>query len=811
MDLRKVLNNNIMVFDGAMGTMLQKAGLPTGVIPELYIFHKPDVIKDIHISYLESGCDIISTNTFGANRLKTKDCGYSVDDIISGGVRLAREAIDDFSKGQKSNDDFRKRYVALSLGPIGKLMVPTGEIEFEEACDLYREQIIPGIASGADLILIETQSDLYEIKAAVVTARELTDLPIICTMTFQEDGRMLLGADPLTAVTMLQNLGVDALGINCSLGPIQMVPIVDKILKYSRLPVIVQPNAGMPKIVEGDTTYDVGVEEFTSAMKKMLESGVSLVGGCCGTTPEYIRALSDCAVSIDNATCSINSASVKVRTFYGAVCSSTRTVVIDDRVRVIGERINPTGKKQLRKALEAGDYDYIENEAISQVKAGAEILDINVGLPGVDEKEAMINAMKRISSVTDAPLQIDSSDPKVIEAAARYCNGCPIINSVNGKQEVMDEVFPIVKKYGTCVIALTLDENGLPKNAQDRINIAGKIIEEAGKYGIGKERILVDCLTLTVSTMQNAAKDTLEAIRIIKDRFGVKTTLGASNISFGLPRRDLLNSTFLAMALGAGLDVPITDPLVPEYMDVVRAYETLVGKDEASSGYISRYGGIKEDDKAGDSRSKEGYELKDIILNGYGRRAKEATEKLLTKLAPLEIVERIIIPTLEIVGEKYESGEIFLPQLVQSADAVKPSFEVIKRNMAAKGERINYGKIVLATVKGDIHDIGKNIVKVLLENYGYEVLDLGKDVDISAVVDTVEREDVRLVGLSALMTTTVVNMKATIDALRKAGLGCKVAVGGAVLNEEYAKSIGADYYCKDAMDGVKVANSIFRG
>jgi 5-methyltetrahydrofolate--homocysteine methyltransferase len=813
MRIMEIIKERPLIFDGAMGTMLQKACPNLEGVPERYNFTMPDVIKDIHLQYLRAGCDVVSTNTFGANRLKLEGCGYTPEEMITKAVGLAKESI---------NEHGGVKFAALSLGPIGQLMAPAGELEFEMACDLYREQLIAGVNAGADLILIETQSDIYELKAAIVTARELTaDIPIFCTVTFQEDGRMLMGTDPVTMVTSLQDLGIDAIGINCSLGPEQMVPIVKEILKYSKLPVIVQPNAGLPKMIKGETAYDIDAEQYAETMADMIMLGVGVVGGCCGTTPEYINKLNNRIKSIDNITEIIKNAEInRLAPSAMAVTSSTKTVFLDNRIKVIGERINPTGKKLLKEALKAEDFAYIENEAISQVNFGADILDVNVGLPGIDEKETMLKVIKRISAVTDAPLQVDSADPHVIAAAARYYNGRPIINSVNGKQEVMDAVFPIVKKYGTCVIALTLDEKGLPESANDRVEIAGRIIKEAKRYGIGPDRILVDCLTLTVSAQQSAGMDTLLSIGKVKSLYGVKTTLGASNVSFGLPERKLLNSTFLAMALYAGLDAPITDPLSAEYMDVIRAYETLSAKDVDSKEFIAHYGGTKSTDmdyakkEATDSVDGEctaaEKELTNIIISGFGDRAEKATVKLLKHKKPLDIVETIIIPALEIVGKEYEEGGKFLPQLVQSADSVKPAFDAIKAHMAKEGASINYGKIILATVKGDIHDIGKNIVKVLLENYGYEVLDLGKDVDIDIIVDTAKAEGIKLVGLSALMTTTVVNMEASIKALRKAGLNCKIAVGGAVLSPEYASSIGADFYCKDAMDGVRVANSIFK-
>lgn len=817
MDIRERLKNGILVGDGAMGTMLQRVGLSAGELPEALNFTKPDWIRAIHAAYFDAGSDFVSTNTFGANRTKLEGSGYTPAAIVGQAVRLAREAADSLA------DRSRPRYVALDLGPIGRLMEPTGDLGFEEAVDLYKEQIQAGVAAGADLLLVETISDLYEMKAAVVAAREVTDLPLFCSVTFQEDGRLLMGSDPLTVVSTLQDLPIDALGVNCSLGPAQMVPLVREILRWSRIPVLVQPNAGLPRLVDGATSYDVDIPQFLTAMEELMEAGVSVVGGCCGTTPDYIRPLAHRASQIGDT----RPARV-VPPAVGSVCSPTRTVRFDERIRVIGERINPTGKSALKEALKNGDLAYLENEAVRQVKAGAEILDLNVGLPGIDEKAMMLEAMRRVSKVTDAPLQIDSADPEVLEAAARVCRGKPLLNSVNGKQNVMDAVFPIAKKYGASLIALTLDDAGLPESAPQRIAIAARILEEAARYGIGPERILVDCLTLTVSAQQEAGRDTLAAIQAVKECFGVKTTLGASNVSFGLPERKLLNRTFLGMALAAGLDAPITDPLVDEYMDTIRAFEALSGRDADSRDYIARYGGqpakpaadagaaagapTGTGNAAGSQRSADpAAELHAIILDGYEDRAAAATLALLAKRSPLAVVETVIIPALEIVGQDYESGVRFLPQLVQSADTVRAAFEVLKEAMAREGDSINYGRILLATVQGDVHDIGKNIVKVILENYGYEVLDLGRDIPIERIVETARTEGIRLVGLSALMTTTVLTMEKTIRALRDAGLDCRIMVGGAVLNADYAKQIEADYYCRDAMDGVRAANAVFKG
>lgn len=815
MSIIDLFGNKIIICDGAMGTMIQKQGLQVGELPEIFNFTHPDIIEGIHEAYFASGCDFVSANTFGANRLKLAGSGYTVEQVIGQAVSLAKKAAANVLENPMNRDKIEnvgRKYVALDVAPIGKLMEPVGDLSFHEAYELFEEQIMAGVKAGADLILFETFTDIYEMKAAVLAAKENCDLPVFCSVTFQEDGRMLMGTDPITMVNILQDLGIQALGINCSLGPKQMKALMDEILNHSTIPVLVQPNAGLPVVIDGQTVYDVGVDEYVDAMMDMLRSGVAIAGGCCGTSPEYIRELNK-RISLIDDKMQLPALHPNVNRHRRdraatAVSSSTRTVVLDDRIRIIGERINPTGKKNLKEALKIGDLDFIENEAIAQVKAGAEILDINLGLPGINELDMMLKIMKKVSAVVNAPLQIDSASPEVIEAAARYYNGKPIINSVNGKQENMDAIFPIVKKYGTCVIALTLDEKGLPADAGERIAIAEKIIKEAEKYGIGRERIIVDCLTLTVSAQQNAGRDTLEAIRQVKKRFGVKTTLGASNVSFGLPERKLLNRTFLAMALEAGLDAPITDPLVPEYMDTVRAYETLSCKDRGSKDYISYYGG--QEVNLEPSKVKATQTLEEVILEGYEDRSAKATEELLKTMKPLEIVEGIIIPALEKVGKEYEEGLSFLPQLIKSADTVKNAFAILKEAMKSTGDNISYGRIILATVQGDIHDIGKNIVKVLLENYGYDVIDLGKDVPIEKVVETAKNQDVKLVGLSALMTTTVANMQKTIEALKAAGLECKTAVGGAVLTADYAQKIGADHYCKDAMDTVKVANSIYK-
>ncbi|MBR0600416.1 homocysteine S-methyltransferase family protein [Sinanaerobacter chloroacetimidivorans] len=842
MTITNLFGKKIIICDGAMGTMMQKYGLKAGELPESLNITHPEIIRGIHKEYFDAGSDFVSTNTFGANAYKLKGSGYTVDQIVNQAVKLAKEAaLDTVSQGEK--------YVALDVAPIGRLLEPVGDLTFEEAYGMFREQIVAGTKAGADFILFETFTDISELKAGILAAKENCELPVFASVTFQEDGRMLMGSDPLTAVNIIQDLGIDALGVNCSLGPKQMVKLIKEFLKYSKLPVLVQPNAGLPVSVNGETIYDVDFAEYTEAMLEMLQAGVAVAGGCCGTTPAYIEELVSRIKQISDQygadkirdpektpfpALASDAEERRAEKAITAVSSATKTVILDDRIRIIGERINPTGKKLLKEALKSGDFAYIENEAINQVRAGAEILDINVGLPEIDEQEMMRKAIRKVSSVVQVPLQIDSADEAVIETAVRLYQGKPIINSVNGKKEVMEAIFPIVKKYGTCVIALTLDEKGLPKNTQERLDIAERIIKTAATYGIGKERILVDCLTLTVSAQQSAGKDTLEAIRQVKSRFGVKTTLGASNVSFGLPERKLLNRTFLAMALEAGLDAPITDPTIEEYTDTIRAFETLSGKDIESKDYIVFYGnkstgsgtqssgmvpsgsngnGTKAD--AGENGTKAGFSLsaltlEEIIIEGYEDRAAAAAQELLKIMKPLEIVETKIIPALEIVGKDYENGTSFLPQLIKSADTVKSAFVILKEAMNASGQSISYGKVILATVQGDIHDIGKNIVKVILENYGYDVIDLGKDVPIGTIVETAKKENIKMVGLSALMTTTVVNMEKTIKALKEAGLECITAVGGAVLNAEYAEKIGADYYCKDAMDTVRVANSIFK-
>ncbi|MGV8982409.1 homocysteine S-methyltransferase family protein [Clostridium sp.] len=785
---KKIDFSNFLLFDGAMGTMLEKYGLKRGELPESYNILHPEIIEKIHREYLAAGCDVITTNTFGTNSYKLKNTQYTVEGLVSSAVRIARSVAGD-------------RLVALDIGPIGQLMEPLGILSFDNAYDIFSEQIKIGVREGADLILIETMTDIYEAKAAILAAKENSTLKVICTMSYQSDGRTLTGTDPLTMVNVLQGLGVDALGVNCSLGPNEMLPIITEILKYSTVPVIVQPNAGLPKIKNGETVFDVHAHTFAEYAKLMAEMGVTILGGCCGTTCDHIKA-------IKNEIKNLRPVKRQVQKIT-AVSSSSLTVVLGEKIKIIGERINPTGKKKLKEALKNNNMDYILKEAINQRDAGADILDVNVGLPEIDELEVMKTTIRELQSVVNLPLQIDSVRRDVIEAAVRIYNGKPLINSVNGKEDVMEAIFPIVKKYGACVIGLTLDDIGIPSKAEGRLKIAEKIVRRAEEYGIDRSDIIIDCLVLTASAQQSEVKETIKAVELVKSTLGVKTTLGVSNVSFGLPQRELLNRTFLAAALTAGLDAPILNPLSKEMTSTIDAFNVLWNNDMNSKRYINVYSSFEG--KTMPKEISQSRDLNKIIIDGLKEEATELTIELLKTMSEMEIVNKYLIPSLDIVGKKYESGEIFLPQLLHSAETVKKAFEVIKESMlSTTGKKLNKGKIVLATVRGDIHDIGKNIVKILLENYGFDIIDLGKDVPTEDIVNAVRDGNIKLVGLSALMTTTVRSMEETIKALRENNLDCIVMVGGAVLNEEYAKMIGADYYAKDATQSVKIARELFK-
>lgn len=798
--IKDFLNDKFLFFDGAMGTMLQEAGLETGELPEILNITKPEVLSNIHKNYLKAGANIITSNTFGANRLKLKDSSYSVEEIIHLAVSIAKKSIADLSATNK--------FVALDIGPIGTLLSPIGTLSFQDAYDIFKEQILAGVKAGVDIILIETMTDIYELKAAILAAKENSDLPVFSTMSFQENGRTFSGTDVATFVFLAEGLGVDALGVNCSLGPEQLQAIVDQLLKYSSTPVMVQANAGLPKYENNKTLYDIDPDKYSEEIKLMAQKGVAILGGCCGTTPQYIEEIIKTTKNLSTKKIS--------KKYFTTATSSSKTVFIGDQVKVIGERINPTGKKFLKEALRNNDLTYIINEAIKQQETSADILDINVGLPEINEKQMMADVIREVQSISPLPLQIDSSDADVLEAAARIYNGKPIINSVNGKKENMEAIFPIVKKYGSLVVALTLDEEGIPKTAKKRVEIATKIVETAKFYGIDEENILVDPLVLTASAEQEAVMQTLKSIPLIKEKYNVKIVLGTSNVSFGLPNRSLVNTTYLAMALAYGLDAPITDSTNESIMSVIRSFKVIANQDKDSKDYIETYSNVSvtTTEQTKDKSLSPKLKLQDAIIKGLKEESKKIARELLKDYDSLEVINQVMIPSLDIVGEKYKKQEIFLPQLIRSAETSKEVFNVIKEfslvNNYDKSKAVKENKIVLATVYGDIHDIGKNIVKLLLENYGFKVIDLGKDVPIKKVVETAMAEKVKLVGLSALMTTTVKNMETTIKALRKSMPDVKVMVGGAVLTEDYAKQIGADYYSKDAKGAVEIARKVFK-
>lgn len=786
MDFKKLLEKDFVSLDGAMGTMLQARGLKMGETPEVLNIEKPEILTEIHKEYIGAGADIIYANTFGANRYKLKDCGYSVTEIIEAGIQNAKKACEG-----------TETLVALDIGPIGQLLEPTGSLSFEDAYDIYKEEILAG--KDCDVIVLETMTDLYELKAAVLAAKENSDKPVICTMTFEDNMRTFTGCCISSMALTLEGLGVDAIGVNCSLGPKELFPVVKELCRWTNLPVAVKPNAGLPDPVTN--AYSITAEEFAEFMEKLVPLGVKLFGGCCGTNPHFIAETNKMLRGKKYVNIS--------HQIPAACCTSAKTVIID-RPRIIGERINPTGKKRFKEALLANDTDYILGQAIEQVKGGADILDVNVGLPGIDEKEVMGKTIKAVQGVVDVPLQVDSTIPEVLEKALRVYNGKAIVNSVNGEEKSLQTVLPLVKKYGAAVVGLCLDEDGIPKTAEGRFNIAKKIMERAMSIGIRKEDIYIDCLTLTVSAEQEAARETLNALERVKKELGLKTVLGVSNISFGLPDRVRINSNFLAMALTKGLDLPIINPNVEAMTAAVRAYNVLMGHDLNSSEYISAYGQEKSVGSTPEIPPKENIDLNYALENGLKAEGARLTKELLKETDPMVIINDMLIPALDKTGSEFEKGKIFLPQLILSASVAQSCFEVIKEHFAQKGEKsVSKGKIILATVKGDIHDIGKNIVKVLLENYGYEVIDLGKDVDYMTVVNCALENNVHLVGLSALMTTTLASMENTIKLLRESNADCKVMVGGAVLTPEYAEKIGANYYAKDAKESCDIAKRVF--
>ncbi len=777
--------SEIILLDGGMGTMLQAAGLPIGQLPELWNVTRPEAVTAIHRRYVEAGSRVLYTNTFGANRCKAAGCGRSVRELVEGGVRCARAAAEG-----------RDVKVALDIGPTGRLLEPLGDLGFEEACEVFREIVVSGAEAGADLIVVETMSDLNEMRAAVLAAKENSSLPVWATMTFEATGRSFLGVTVGAMALTLTGLGVDALGFNCSLGPKELLGLVRELREWTALPLILKPNAGLPDPATGE--YHITPEEFAAELSRAPALGVSILGGCCGTTPEFIRAA---AAALRD----LRPAPRPKKTRCG-VCSAT-TVAETNAVRVIGERINPTGKKRFQQALREGDIDYIVLRGVEQQDAGADILDVNVGLPGLDEPEMMRRTVRALQAAVDLPLQIDSSDPRAIEAGLRACCGKAVVNSVNGKAEVLETVLPLCRKYGAAVVGLCMDENGIPQDWRGRVAIARRILDAALAHGIAKEDVFIDCLTLTVSAQQEQAVETLRAVRAVKEELGLHTVLGVSNISFGLPARETITRSFLTQAMYAGLDLPIVNPNQSAMMDAVAAFRVLSGQDRDSEDYIRRFAAAPAE--AAPVQNGGEISLGEAIMRGLPREAAALTAKALEEMDELETVERLLIPALDRVGERYERGEIFLPQLMKAASAACAGFDLIKTSIAKRGgSAVSKGKIVLATVQGDIHDIGKNIVRVVLENYGYTVVDLGRDVPPQTVVEAAIREDAKLVGLSALMTTTVKSMAETIEALRESGHDCRIMVGGAVLTEEYAAQIGADYYAKDAKQSADIARKV---
>ena len=786
------LGRRILFFDGAMGTMLQARGLGSGELPELWNLTRPEVVVDIHRQYVEAGCDILKTNTFGGNAMKLRETGRTVEEVATAAVKNAREG---------ARLAGREAYVAMDIGPSGKLMAPLGDLGFEQAYELFAGMAAAGERAGADLILIETMSDTYEVKAAALAAKENTSLPVIVTLAFDQRGKLLTGGDIPAAAALLEGLRVDALGFNCGLGPKQVKELYAGLRGCCSLPVAINPNAGMPRVDGGRTVFDVGPQEFAEDMEELQAMGAWMLGGCCGTSPAHIAALVErCR---DRKPLPLPQCTDTVVSSYGRAVSFSNGPVI------IGERINPTGKKLLKQALRDRDMDYILREGIAQQENGAHILDVNAGLPEIDEAAMMGELVTALQSVTDLPLQIDTADPAALERGMRLYNGKPMVNSVNGKESSMEAVFPLVRRYGGVVVALTLDEGGIPESAQGRLEIARRIVERAAEYGIARKDIVVDPLCMAVSSDGNSARTTLEAVRLIKKELGVRTSLGVSNVSFGLPQREALNATFFSLALSAGLDGAILNPGSRAMMGIYDTYRALMGLDTRCEDYIARYGGQAAPQPSAQPAGGE-MDLQAAIIKGLQERAYAAAKEMLAGMEPLEIIDGSLIPALDVVGKGYEAGTLFLPQLLMSAEAAKAAFTAISEHLAAKGEvQAKKGRMILATVQGDIHDIGKNIVKALLQNYGYDVIDLGKDVPVQTVVDAAVREDIRLVGLSALMTTTVASMEATIKALHAALPGCRVMVGGAVLNREYAGMIGADRYVSDAMASVHYAQEVF--
>ncbi len=781
--------------DGAMGTELQKRGLQPGQKPELAALEMPQTLTAIHAEYAAAGAELLLANTFGANARKLAGSGHTVAEVVVASIACAKQAAAPCGA-----------LVGLDIGPLGELLAPAGTLPFADACAAFAEIVRAGAAAGADFVFIETMTDLYELKAAVLAAKENSALPVFTSMSFEANGRTFTGCTVESYAVTAAGLGADAVGINCSLGPQEILPFARRLCRTvpAGVPVFVKPNAGLPNL---DGSYDLTAEEFARQMQAYAATGVSLLGGCCGTTPAYIAAL--------RAAFAAQTPAQKIPLRRSCLCTPVRFVEVDG-ITVVGERINPTGKKRLQQALREGDSAYPCAQAVAQAEAGAEVLDVNAGLPGIDEAAVLERLVCELQAVTDLPLQLDSSDPAALERALRVYNGKPIVNSVNGEQKTLDAILPLCKKYGAAVVGLTLDEHGIPDDAEGRLAIARRIVAATDAAGIPREDVYIDCLTLTASAQQEGAAQTLQALTRCKQELGVRTVLGVSNISFGLPCRGYLNTTFLTMAMAAGLDLAIMNPNTPEMMAAVRAYRVLTAQDQQSAAYVQAYANVQLQTQAvaaapaAPQNAPGGDALFEAVRRGLQDEARAAAEAALRTQQPLAVVNTSLIPALDAVGDGFEKGTVFLPQLLQAATAAQAAFEAVKAAIAAQGQPggANKGKIVLATVQGDVHDIGKNIVRVILENYGYDVLDLGRDVPPERVVEAVRATGARLVGLSALMTTTVPNMKATIDALHEAGLPCQVWVGGAVLTPAYAKQIGADFYCKDAKASADLAKAI---
>ena len=799
MQIREVFDRKRFVFlDGGMGTQLQTRGLQPGQKPELAALEMPDVLTAIHTDYANAGADILLANTFGANAKKLAGCGHTVEDVVTASIACARKAADTTGA-----------LVALDIGPLGELLVPAGTLSFEDAYAEFAQVIRAGTAAGADLVFLETMTDLYELKAAILAAKENCTLPIFTSMSFESRGRTFTGCTVESYAVTAAGLGADAVGINCSLGPKEILPFAQRLCRSvpTGVPVFVKPNAGLPN---PDGSYNLDPDGFAAEMKEYAAIGVSMVGGCCGTTPAFIAKLHE--------TFSPLAPAGKIPIRRSCLCTPVRFVEVNG-ITVVGERINPTGKKRLQQALRDGDSAYPCTQAVAQAEAGAQVLDVNAGLPGIDEAATLEQLVKDLQAVTDRPLQLDSSNPEALSRALRIYNGKPIVNSVNGETETLEKILPLCKKYGAAVVGLALDKGGIPPTVEGRVAIARRIVDAAHAAGIPDEDIYIDCLCLTASAQQEGATQTLQALARCKKELGVRTVLGVSNISFGLPCRGYLNTTFLTMAMSAGLDLAIMNPNTPEMMAAVRAYRVLTCQDPQSTDYVAAYADVQiqttQTSKSAatvaevSAAAPGGDALFEAVRRGLKAEARAAADAALTMREPLDVVNTSLIPALDAVGDGFEKGTVFLPQLLQAATAAQAAFEAIKAKIAASGQaQGSKGKIVIATVKGDVHDIGKNIVRVILENYGYDVLDLGRDVDPERVVEAVRQTGAKLVGLSALMTTTVPNMQATIEALHAANLDCKVMVGGAVLTPDYARDIGADYYCKDAKASADLAKQL---